>query len=81
MSLTSRILLLDVTENGPCGLVAESGMSALGQKQTCAAQKVMSALPPEIQTDCGGHFLDYLMAIMTFVEEGQHYPGNYYNQH
>jgi hypothetical protein len=23
------------------------GMSALGQKQTCAAQKVMSALPPK----------------------------------
>jgi len=38
MSLTSRILLLDVTENGPCGLVAESGMSALGQEQTPALQ-------------------------------------------
>ena len=23
----------------------------------------------------------YLVAVMTFVEEGQHYPGNYYNQH
>jgi hypothetical protein len=46
MSLTSRILLLDVTENGPCGLIAESGMSALGQKQT-AVRNPMSALPPK----------------------------------
>ena len=28
------------------------GMSALGQKQTCAAQKVMSALPPKADM-CG----------------------------
>jgi len=41
MSLTSRLLLLDVTENGPCG------MSALGQKQTYAVQNGMSALPPK----------------------------------
>jgi hypothetical protein len=34
-----------------------------------------------VQTDCGDHFRDYLVAVMTFVEEGQHYPGNYYNQH
>ena len=27
-------------------------MSALGQKQTCAAQKVMSALPPKADIDC-----------------------------
>jgi hypothetical protein len=46
MSLTSRILLLDVTENGPCGLVAEGGMSALGHKRTCAVQQPMSALHP-----------------------------------
>jgi len=51
MSLTSRILLLDVTENGPCGLVAESGMSALGQKPTFAAHKPMSALSPKADID------------------------------
>jgi hypothetical protein len=28
-------------------LIGTRGMSALGQKQTCAAQKVMSALPPK----------------------------------
>ena len=27
--------------------LADGQMSALGQKQTCAAQKVMSALPPK----------------------------------
>ena len=29
------------------GLAAAEAMSALGQKRTCAAQKVMSALPPK----------------------------------
>ena len=43
MSLASRILPFDVTENGPCGFAAESSMSALGQKRTCAPQKRMSA--------------------------------------
>jgi hypothetical protein len=38
MSLTSRILLLDVTENGPCGLIAESGMYALG-RLCCKSRK------------------------------------------
>ena len=45
MSLTSRILLLDVTENGPCGLVAESGMSALGQKRTSLTTALAQATP------------------------------------
>jgi hypothetical protein len=31
-------------------------MSALGQKQTCAAQKVMSALPSK--ADIGRHLFD-----------------------
>src|SRR5262249_23997067 len=30
-------------------------MSALGQKQTFALQKVMSALPPKADTTCGGY--------------------------
>ena len=45
MSLTSRILLLDVTENGPYGLVAESGMSALGQKRTFASDSDVRFTP------------------------------------
>ena len=31
-------------------------MSALGQKRTCAAQKVMSALPPKANTHGTAHF-------------------------
>ncbi|MGC1960975.1 MAG: hypothetical protein WA683_25525, partial [Pseudolabrys sp.] len=30
-------------------------MSALGQKQTCAAQKIMSALPPKVQCPLLAH--------------------------
>ena len=33
-------------------LLRHGGMSALGQKQTCAPQKVMSALPPKADM-CG----------------------------
>jgi hypothetical protein len=55
------VFLLDLIENSPLasgievsaqvsGLaliwVKPAGMSALGQKQTCAAQQAMSALPP-----------------------------------
>ena len=34
-------------------LISDSHMSALGQKQTCAAQKGMSALPPESGRNSG----------------------------
>ena len=69
-------------------------MSALGQKQTCAAHKPMSA-------KChSGHSRDYsykqndrlaavirnpvafyLVVLITFVEEEHHYDGNYYKRH
>jgi hypothetical protein len=38
MSLGSRILPFDVTENGPCGFIAEGSMSALPSKaDMCSA--------------------------------------------
>ncbi|MGA9457912.1 MAG: hypothetical protein WBV43_20865, partial [Pseudolabrys sp.] len=39
----------------------------------CSAKGHVRSTPGN-SNRCGGHFLDYLMAIMTFVEEGQHYP-------
>jgi hypothetical protein len=43
MSPTSRILLLGVTENSPCGFVAESGFTAESRHVQRTSQRPLSA--------------------------------------
>jgi hypothetical protein len=43
-------------------------MSALGQKQTCAAQKVMSALPPKADI-CSAALYVRFVPIADMVEQ------------
>jgi len=62
MSLTSRILLLDVTENGPCGLVAGSGMSALGQKLTACGGSTPNSFDQIIHF--ATKFLTYVLKLL-----------------
>ena len=38
----------------------QSGMSALGQKQTYAVQKGMSALPPKADINCGERYVCFV---------------------
>ena len=47
-------------------------MSALGQKQTCAAQKVMSALPPKADM-CGATRRCPLSANSRHLDEHRHF--------
>ena len=53
-------------------------MSALGQKQTLQ-RKRPCPLYSESGRGSGGAF--YLVAHMTFVEEGHRYRGDYYKRH
>jgi len=46
-------------------------MSALGQKQTYAAQQVMSALPPKADIRCAGVWVQFAPHDGVSVSRGQ----------